>query len=262
VYLDAIESVNVLVAVDGKVLHADVSGRIVVKAFLSGIPECKFGLNDKISLEKVGKAVGTPQKGGKGSVAIDSCTFHQCVRLGKFDQDRTISFIPPDGEFELMKYRSTQNVEVPFKVLPNIKEHSKTRLEIHVAVKGTFSPDMFGSNVTVKIPVPKNCAKVNTRVQTGRAKYRPEDEAIMWKIHRFPGQMEYNLYADVEITYSVHQPSRAWSRPPISMEFTVPMFTASGLHVRFLKVLPQRETYDTVKWVRYLTQAGNYQYRI
>merc|ERR1711892_219676 len=31
--------------------------------------------------------------------------FHQCVRLSRFDNDRTISFIPPDGEFELMSYR-------------------------------------------------------------------------------------------------------------------------------------------------------------
>jgi AP-2 complex subunit mu-1 len=28
--------------------------------------------------------------------------FHQCVKLGKFDMDRTISFVPPDGEFQLM----------------------------------------------------------------------------------------------------------------------------------------------------------------
>lgn len=35
--------------------------------------------------------------------------FHQCVRLSRFDNDRTISFIPPDGDFELMSYRlSTQ----------------------------------------------------------------------------------------------------------------------------------------------------------
>lgn len=38
------------------------------------------------------------------AVAIDDCQFHQCVKLGKFDSDRTISFVPPDGEFELMKY--------------------------------------------------------------------------------------------------------------------------------------------------------------
>lgn len=37
------------------------------------------------------------------AVEIDDCQFHQCVKLGKFDSDRTISFIPPDGEFELMR---------------------------------------------------------------------------------------------------------------------------------------------------------------
>jgi AP-2 complex subunit mu-1 len=43
---------------------------------------------------------------GKRSVELDDCTFHRCVRLGKFDADRTITFIPPDGEFELMRWAS------------------------------------------------------------------------------------------------------------------------------------------------------------
>lgn len=36
--------------------------------------------------------------------------FHQCVRLSRFENDRTISFIPPDGEFELMSYRLNTHV--------------------------------------------------------------------------------------------------------------------------------------------------------
>ncbi len=33
----------------------------------------------------------------------------RCVRLARFENDRTISFIPPDGAFDLMTYRlSTQ----------------------------------------------------------------------------------------------------------------------------------------------------------
>lgn len=39
----------------------------------------------------------------ESAVELDDCQFHQCVRLGKFDTDRSISFIPPDGEFELMR---------------------------------------------------------------------------------------------------------------------------------------------------------------
>ena len=38
--------------------------------------------------------------------------FHQCVRLSRFENDRTISFIPPDGEFELMSYRLNTHVRV------------------------------------------------------------------------------------------------------------------------------------------------------
>jgi hypothetical protein len=37
-------------------------------------------------------------------VELDDCRFHQCVRLTDFDATRTISFVPPDGEFELMRY--------------------------------------------------------------------------------------------------------------------------------------------------------------
>lgn len=43
---------------------------------------------------------------GKGkAVEMEDVKFHQCVRLARFETDRTISFIPPDGEFELMSYR-------------------------------------------------------------------------------------------------------------------------------------------------------------
>jgi AP-2 complex subunit mu-1 len=44
-------------------------------------------------------------------------------------------------------------------------------------------------------------------------------------------------------------------------EFQVPMFTASGLHVRFMKVF-ERANYETIKWVRYMTKAGTYQIRL
>jgi len=53
------------------------------------MPECKFGLNDKLA------------EGNTQSVSLEDLKFHQCVRLSNFDRDRTITFIPPDGYFEL-----------------------------------------------------------------------------------------------------------------------------------------------------------------
>lgn len=39
---------------EGTVLRADVDGQILMRAYLSGTPECKFGLNDKLVLERKG----------------------------------------------------------------------------------------------------------------------------------------------------------------------------------------------------------------
>lgn len=44
---------------------------------------------------------------------MEDVKFHQCVRLSRFESDRTISFIPPDGESELMSYRINTHVSKP-----------------------------------------------------------------------------------------------------------------------------------------------------
>ena len=54
----------------------------------------------------------------KSSIAIDDCQFHQCVKLSKFETEHSISFVPPDGEFELMRWATFRTR--PFQVLLNI----------------------------------------------------------------------------------------------------------------------------------------------
>ena len=45
------------------------------------------------------------------AVDLEDIKFHQCVRLARFESDRTISFVPPDGAFDLMSYRLSQNIK-------------------------------------------------------------------------------------------------------------------------------------------------------
>lgn len=102
VFLDVIESINLLVSSTGGILRSEVLGQVRVKSHLSGMPELRLGLNDKVLFEST--AISSSTSSGR-SVELEDVRFHQCVRLNKFDSDRTISFIPPDGEFELMTYR-------------------------------------------------------------------------------------------------------------------------------------------------------------
>lgn len=103
-FIDIIESVNLLVSSTGTVLRADVTGNVQMRAYLTGTPECKFGLNDSLVLSEASTfepgnmpGIKAPKltKAAAGSVTLEDCQFHQCVRLGKFDTDRTISFVPP-----------------------------------------------------------------------------------------------------------------------------------------------------------------------
>lgn len=258
VFLDVIEDVNMLLSNKGTVLSSDVTGRIVMKCLLSGMPECKFGLNDKLMLQQEKR---TANKKRYKEIDIDDITFHQCVKLGKFDSDRTISFVPPDGEFELMRYRITDGIVPPFRLLsPIVREVSKTKLEVKVTIKSVFHSRLFGKNVIVKIPCPSNTAKCKIHVAQGKAKYKAEKGAIIWTVKRFPGDTELTLSAEVDLIAQTAE-NKKWSRPPIGLNFQVPMFTASGLHVRFLKVF-EKSNYQAVKWVRYITQAGVYESRI
>uniref|UniRef100_H3G8V8 MHD domain-containing protein n=1 Tax=Phytophthora ramorum TaxID=164328 RepID=H3G8V8_PHYRM len=261
VYLDVFESVNLLMSSTGTILRNEVAGQVVMKTLLTGMPECKLGLNDKLTMQKgdasAAKVAG--QKRGSREVEIDDCTFHRCVRLGKFDADRTITFIPPDGEFELMKYRVTENINLPFKIMPAYQEQGTTRLSVTLKLASLFSPRLFATNVVIKIPTPPNTARARINVPIGRAKHEPENHAIVWRIRKFQGKLERMLDAEVEMMKGTKE--KLWSRPPLQIEFQVPMFTSSGLHVRFLKVF-EKSSYPTTKWVRYVTRAGQYQLRI
>ena len=258
VFIDIIENVNVLLSSKGTVLRADVVGQVAVKTQLSGMPECKFGINDKILL---GQKTSVGPKGGvEKGISIDDIKFHQCVRLGRFDRDRSITFIPPDGVFELMTYRITENINLPFKVMPVVQEYGRERVEYSLKVRAIFDRSFFASNVVIKVPVPKNTAEARIyAVGTGKAKYEPEQKGIIWRIKKFSGETEFVMTGEALLTATKSE--KQWSRPPISMEFSVPMFTASGLRVRFLRI-HEKMNYKPTKWIRYITKAGEYEHRI
>lgn len=259
VYIDVLEGVNLLMSNKGVVLRADVSGKIVMKTYLSGMPECKFGMNDKIGMETEAAKNPTKRKPTSSGIVIDDVVFHRCVKLGQFEHDRTINFVPPDGEFELMKYRITENVNLPFRVIPVVHEHGRSRVEYEIKLKGNFSTKLYAEHIVVRIPCPPNVSKATLNPGIGKAKYVASENAILWKIRTFPGDASYTLKGEVKMVATMED--KVWSRPPIVMDFQVPMFTSSGLHVRFMKVF-ERSNYETHKWVRYVTRAGTYQIRI
>lgn len=261
IFVDVVEKVSLLVSASGKVLDAVVNGNILLKVFLSGMPECKIGFNDKVTVESDQRQGIAPVRSG-AAIEVDDMVFHQCVKLTNFANDRAISFIPPDGEFELMRYRKTENVGIPFTITPMIRDLSANDIEIRVNVRATYDAKLSANPFLLSVPLPQNTSSCDITTSSGRGKYVPEKNAVVWKLASFPGKTQAEITIIVKSLASISKASPATKlTDPISAEFNIPMFSASGLALRYLKVI-EKSGYTPEKWLRYLTKAGKYEVRM
>ncbi|KAH0625698.1 hypothetical protein JD844_033896 [Phrynosoma platyrhinos] len=222
VFLDVIESVNLLVSANGNVLRSEIVGSIKMRVFLSGMPELRLGLNDKVLFDNTGR-------GKSKSVELEDVKFHQCVRLSRFENDRTISFIPPDGEFELMSYRLNTHVKPLIWIESVIEKHSHSRIEYMIKAKSQFKRRSTANNVEIHIPVPNDADSPKFKTTVGSVKWVPENSAIVWSVKSFPGGKEYLMRAHFGLP-SVEAEDKE-GKPPISVKFEIPYFTTSGIQV-------------------------------
>uniref|UniRef100_A0A8C2XIL7 AP-1 complex subunit mu-2 n=1 Tax=Cyclopterus lumpus TaxID=8103 RepID=A0A8C2XIL7_CYCLU len=251
VFIDVIESINVLVNANGSVMSSDIVGSIKLKTMLSGMPELRLGLNDRVLFALTGRDKGK-------TVVMEDVKFHQCVRLSRFDIDRTISFIPPDGESELMSYRINTHVKPLIWIESVIEKFSHSRVEIMVKAKGQFKKQSVANNVEVRVPVPSDADSPKFKTSTGNAKYVPEKNMVVWTIKSFPGGKEFLMRAHFGLP-SVEN-NELEGKPPITVKFEIPYFTVSGIQVRYMKII-EKSGYQALPWVRYITQSGDYQLR-
>ncbi|CAN1179550.1 AP-1 complex subunit mu-2 [Linum perenne] len=255
VFLDVVESVNILVNTNGQIIRSDVVGALKMRTFLSGMPECKLGLNDRLIMESQGRSSKAK------AIDLDDIKFHQCVRLARFDNDRTISFIPPDGSFDLMTYRLGTQVHLLPLIQAQVERHSRSRIELMVKARSQYKERSSATNVEIVLPVPSDATNPSVRTSMGSALYAPENDALVWKIKSFPGSKEYMLRAEFRLPSVRSEEEVVERKAPVRVKFEIPYFTVSGIQVRYLKVI-EKAGYQALPWVRYITMAGEYELRM
>ncbi|CAO2819033.1 unnamed protein product [Amaranthus hypochondriacus] len=255
VFLDVIESLNILVNNNGQLIRSDVIGALKMRTCLSGMPECKLGLNDRLVLEAQGETTR-----GK-AIDLEDIKFHQCVRLARFENDRTISFIPPDGTFDLMTYRLSTQVKPFIWIEAQVERYSSSRVEIMIKARSQFKDRCYANNVEINVPVTPDATNPKIRTSMGSATYRPENDSIVWKVRSFPGNKEYLLRAEFTLPSLSSEDPVPERKVPVRVKFEIPYFTISGIQVRYLKVI-EKSGYQAMPWVRYISAAGEYEIRL
>ncbi len=172
------------------------------------------------------------EKGSKSKgVELEDVKFHQCVRLSRFENDRTISFIPPDGEFELMSYRLNTTVKPLIWIEPTIERYSHSRVEYMIKAKSQFKKRSTANNVEIIVPVPSDADGAKFKTSTGYCKYTPENNCIVWTIKSFPGGKDYLMRAHFNLPSISSEDTEG--KPPVQVKFEIPYFTTSGIQVDY-----------------------------
>lgn len=251
-YLDVIEKISMLVTAEGQVLKSEVMGHLHMNCKLSGTPELVLGLNDKKFFEI--NQTQTTRK--KKAVDIQDIKFHQCVRLAKFENDRTISFVPPDGEFDLITYRMQCPLKSLFSLQIDYLMETDTVCHFMVKAKTNYKQKVSANFVEFLIPLPPDCQGLKTKCSKGKAKHMPDKNTVAWKINSMPGKREATM--EVKLTMPSLKGAQAnFKSRPVEVHFDIAHYTLSGLNVRYLKI-KEKSNYHSLSWVRYVAQNGNF----
>ncbi|TKY56327.1 AP-4 complex subunit mu [Spatholobus suberectus] len=266
IFVDIIEKISITFSSSGYILTSEIDGTIQMKSYLSGNPEIRLALNDDLSIGRSqGSAYGYRSSSGSGTVILDDCNFHESVRLDSFDMDRTLSLIPPDGEFPVMNYRMTQEFRPPFRINALIEEAGSLKAEVILKVSAEFASSVTANTIKVQMPLPKCTSRVSFELEPGAVgqttDFKEANKRLEWNLKKIVGGSEHTLRAKLTFSQESHVNITKESGP-VSMTFTIPMYNASRLQVKYLQIAKKSATHEPYRWVRYVTQANSYVARI
>uniref|UniRef100_T1J7Z7 MHD domain-containing protein n=1 Tax=Strigamia maritima TaxID=126957 RepID=T1J7Z7_STRMM len=235
-YFDVIEEVDAIIDKSGSAVFAEIQGYIDCCIKLSGMPDLTLTfLNPRL---------------------FDDVSFHPCVRFKRWESEKMLSFVPPDGNFRLMSYHiGSQNiVAIPLFVRHTISFKDGGRLDITVGTKQTMGKVVEG--VILEVPMPKSVLNVTLSITQGKYSFDPVNKILTWEVGRMEVSRSPRIWGTLNLQSGVPQPE---SNPVITLQFAINQLAVSGLKVNRLDMYGEK--YKPFKGVKYVTKAGRFQVR-
>lgn len=237
-YFDVVEEVDAIIDKSGATVFAEIQGYIDCCIKLSGMPDLTLSfVNPRL---------------------FDDVSFHPCVRFKRWESERILSFVPPDGNFRLMSYHiGSQNlVVIPVYIRHSIsfRETGGGRLDITVGPKQTMGKTVEG--VILEIPMAKSVLNVTLTPTQGKYSFDPVGKVLVWEVGRIETTRLPNIRGTINLQSGAPPPE---SNPQITVMFSINQLAVSGLKVNRLDMYGEK--YKPFKGVKYVTKAGRFQVR-
>lgn len=237
-YFDCIEELDAIIDKNGSTITCQIQGYIDCSIKLSGMPDLTLCfLNPRI---------------------LEDVSFHPCVRFKRWENEKILSFVPPDGNFRLISYHleSLNNISIPITVRHNIqyREGSNSRFEISVGPRAGLGKVL--ENVTVTCELPKTVMNMSLVPSNGKYNFDSVKKLLTWEVGRIDASKTPSLKGNLTFQTGCSLPE---SNPPVHVNFTISQMSLSG--IKFGKLDIYGEKYKPFKGVKYVTRAGKFQIR-
>lgn len=237
-YFDVIEEIDVIIDKSGTTVFAEIQGYIDCLIKLSGMPDLTLSfVNPRL---------------------LDDVSFHPCVRFKRWESEKILSFVPPDGNFRLISYHiGAQNmVAIPVYIRHSIsiREGSSGRLDITVGPKQTMGKTV--ENVLLEISFPKSVLNVTLSASQGKYSFDPVTKVMSWDVGKIDPTKPPNIRGNISLQTGCPPPD---ANPTVSVHFTISQMAVSGIKVNRLDMYGEK--YKPFKGVKYVTKAGRFQVR-
>lgn len=247
VYVDIVETISCICNSTGNMISGGVSGEILINSKLSGVPEVLLTLRNPAVLQNV--------------------SFHPCVRLPRFQRDKALSFIPPDGEFPLASYwipDTTMNLPFHFTVSVNYhSDHGKLQIAASPKLAVTMqNKQMLIDKFVVSIRLPSSIASASLASEGGSIRFHEDSKVVVWNLGKLASQ---ESKAEGTLNYAT-DPKDGSSQIPseekatAQLAFIIKGWALSGIRLDACDV--SSINYTPYKASRYTTTAGKVEYRI
>lgn len=240
IYLDVTEYVDAILDSHGKAISLEVFGEVTADVSLSDMPDLTLVF--------------------KNSRLISDVGLHACVRYKRWEAERVVSFVPPEGTCQLMTYRCREGVVLPLYIQPQLHfNRDGGSVSLMIGPKPGVTEKSVEVRVTIPFSVALGSSKIDLKANYGKVTIDDTTKVVVWDIGKLPlnGSISTpHLEGKIQLATGVPPPE---GNPAILVEWHCTGFLCSGLEFDSLSLT--NVAYSPFKGVKTMSRHGRFEVR-
>ncbi|KAI9203109.1 adaptor complex AP-3 domain-containing protein [Polychytrium aggregatum] len=245
VFFDINEVVDCILDRNSNVVTGQIHGEIQCNARLSGMPECLLSFTNSRVFED------------------SMVSLHPSVKHARFERDRCLSFIPPDGNFKLMAFETPLLSHQGLPISVRVQFHAYNQNgKFSISLQPRYTAGGSLEKCIIYFDVPEGVVPTKLNASIGTGNFDQMNNQVRWDLGKIPKDFMSSgvpIFTGELNCGPEHSEFLSLTRT-VCVEFKASMYSASGLKIDTLQL--HHEDYTPFKGVRSMTRSGKFQIRV